>query len=268
MEEALCQRVRADESSLERRPSDSLWGHLERVAKIAEQIGTREGLDRRSCRLVGLFHDAGKFAAGGNRADDRAEEVRSVEVLRQLAGHLAPEQLEPVAEAILMLYRGDPDPSVLARVLFDADNLEKLGPLGVANFFVKQGLRGGGISERALRRLTIELTYARVAPEVMMTATGRELARTRAAQTSQQIHDLLDTLRADGVMDLRIDEVEFEGLVLEIVEPQRCPCGGELHRKIWEEPGMKCAEIHLEHRCERCDDIQELRFCRPRLPGK
>lgn len=266
IEEALRERVRRDEESAvghRRRATDSLWGHLERVARIAERIGAAEDQDAELCRLAGLFHDAGKFSAGGNRTDERAEEERSVEVLRELAGdHVG---VEPIAEAILMLYRGDPEPTPLARVLFDADNLEKLGPLGVANYFVKQGLRGGGISARALRRLTVELTYARVAPEVMMTDAGRELARIRAPQTTAFVRDLLDACREDGVFDLHISEVELDGLNLEVVEPKRCHCGGELLRKLWEEPGMKCSEIHLEHRCAACEDSQQLRFCRPRL---
>jgi len=266
IEEALRDRVRRDEGAVGGLgPTDSLWGHLQRVARIAERIGATEGLDANLCRLVGLFHDAGKFAAGGNRADGRPEEERSVEVLRELAGDLPTDQVELVAEAILMLYRADPEPTPLARVLFDADNLEKLGPLGVANYFVKQGLRGGGVSERALRRLTVELTYARVAAEVMMTSAGRELARIRAPQTTAFARELLDALREDGVMDLCIVEVPFEGLVLEIVEPNRCACGGELQRRLWEEPGMKCTEIHLEHRCHSCDDEHHIRFCRPRL---
>ncbi len=269
LEKALRERVRGDEEAVtgERRTrTDTLWGHLERVATIAEQIGAREGLDRRRCRLVGLFHDAGKFAAGGNRSDRRAEEERSVELLRELAGEL--EGIDEIAEAILMLYRGDPEPTPLARVLFDADNLEKLGPLGVANYFVKQGLRGRGVSERTLRGLTVELTYARVAPEVMMTDAGRALARTRGAQTTAFARELLDALREDGIFDLDIHEVELDGLVLEIVEPACCPCGGELERELWEEPGMKCSEIHLEHRCRSCHDTHEIRFCRPRLDSR
>jgi HD superfamily phosphodiesterase len=265
IEEALRVRVGRDEKLAGPRGSDSLWDHLQRVARYAERLGAAEGLDAQLCRLAGLFHDAGKFAYGGNQVDDRAEEERSVEVLREVGAGLPTEQVGPVAEAILMLYRGEPEPTPLARVLFDADNLDKLGPLGIANYFNKVGLRGGGISERVLRHLTVELTYARVAPDTMMTDAGRELARARAAQTMAFTRDLLDALREDGLLDLRVVEVPIAGLILQVVEPERCACGGVLDRKLWEEPGMKCAEIHLQHRCSRCSDTQHLRFCRPRL---
>ncbi len=170
-----------------------------------------------------------------------------------------------MADAILQLYRDDPEPSPLARVLFDADNLDKLGPLGVANYFAKVGLRGGGVSPKTLHRLTVELTYARHAPKCLLTESGRQLARQRASETIHFVTDLIRTLREDGLYDFRIEEVDFNGLTLDVVSPAACPCGGKLGRLIWEVPGMKCSEIHLKHSCEACGKSQEIRFCRPRL---
>ena len=63
------------------------------------------------------------------------------------------------------------------------DNLDKLGSLGIANYFIKAGLRGNPLSPRLLSRLTVELTYARHAPQSMYTPLGREWA-TRRAQES------------------------------------------------------------------------------------
>jgi uncharacterized protein len=153
----------------------------------------------------------------------------------------------------------------LAKVLFDADNLDKLGPLGVANYFAKIGLRGGGVSPNALHRLTVELTYARYAPRCLLTESGRRLARTRAPTTIGFITDLIKTLREDGLYDFRVEEVVFEELTLDIVVPAACACSGKLERHIWEVSGIKCSEIHLKHTCENCGENQELRFCRPRL---
>ncbi len=267
LERELSARIRRDEAQYDRgsKPSNALWDHLERVAGLAEQLGRAEGLDPQVCRIAALFHDAGKFAGGAYHEGDRPEEDRSVEVLRELGGELPTPLVNEAVEAILQLYRDDPEPTALARVLFDADNLDKLGLLGVANFFVKRGLRGGGVSRSWLTRMTVELTYARHAPQALMTEAGRGRARLRAPQTREFLHSLIEALRDDGLVDLRVDEVEFDGLTLDIVAPRACRCGGQLQRRVWDVKGMKCSEIHVEHGCEDCGERRELRFCRPRL---
>ena len=262
-------RIRADEAAFGRMDGtlDTLWGHVLRVAALAEHLGRTEGLDPALCRLAGLFHDAGKFTGGRYHDDQRPEEHRSVEVLREMGGHhgLPAALVDPVAEAIEQLYRDDPDPTPLACVLFDADNLDKLGPQGVANFFVKSGLRGQGLSLPLLHRVTVELTYARHAPRSLWSAAGRELARKRGPQTIRYFHDLLQQLREDGLADIRVEEVTFEGLQLDVATPSTCVCGGSQTRRIWQVAGMKCSEIHVEHACTTCEERVEIRFCRPRL---
>jgi uncharacterized protein len=150
-------------------------------------------------------------------------------------------------------------------VLFDADNLDKLGPLGVANYFVKRGLRGRGVSEEMPVRLTIELTYARHAEASMLTAAGRRWAARRAPQTVAFVHELLAALREDGLGRFVVVEVEHAGLVLDVVQPASCPCGEPLRREIESIPGMKCTEIHVTLSCSTCGPLHRLRFCRPRL---
>ena len=262
-------RIRDDEEAIGRLDYtvDTLWDHVLRVAALAEKLGRSEGLEPSLCRLAGLFHDAGKFAKGRYHHDQRPEERRSVQVLREMgARHSLPGHLvEPAAEAIEQLYRDDPDPTPLACVLFDADNLDKLGPLGAANFFVKAGLRGRGLSLPLLHRVTVELTYARHAPASLWSATGRALASKRAPQTIRYFHDLLQQLREDGLADIRVTEVEFDGLVLDVAAPVACACGGALDRRLWQVAGIKCSEIHVEHTCADCGDQLDLRFCRPRL---
>ncbi|MHC4945860.1 MAG: HD domain-containing protein [Planctomycetota bacterium] len=263
------ERVREEEKQYGRgdAATDSLWDHLDRASRLAERLGRSEGIDPLACLLAGLFHDAGKFAQGRYHEGDRLEEEQSVECLRELGGRhgLDPSLLDQVAEAILQLYRDDPEPSKLAGVLFDADNLDKLGPLGVAGYFTKLGLRGRGVSRSSLHRLTVELTYARHAPQSMFTESGRQMARARAPATISFIHDLLDTLRDDGLYDFHVEEVRFEGLLIDVVTPASCSCGSKLERTIWKVPGLKCIEIHLRHACAACGESLELRFCEPRL---
>jgi hypothetical protein len=173
--------------------------------------------------------------------------------------------VNPIAEAVWQLYRDDPDPSPLTRVLFDADNLDKLGPLGVAVHFTKLGLRGIGVSRSSLHQLTVELTYARYAPRCMFTETGRRLARERAPATIRYIHDLLKTLRDDGLYPFHVEEVDFEGVTLDVVTPAACACEGKMERTLWREAGFKCTKIHIRHTCTACGDRLELKFCAPRL---
>ena len=269
IEDALRDHVRREEEAAEQggRTADSLWDHLCRTAVIAEQLGRAEGLDPATCRLAALFHDAGKFRRGERHGDSRPEEEHSAEVLRRLAAsHGIPESLvEEIGEAILQLYRCDPEPTPLAKVLFDADNLEKLGFLGVANFFVKRGLRGGGISPEFMAQFTVELTYARHAVGCMQTESGRAWARRRAPQTQSFFTSLLDQLREDGLADLVIKELDLDGFPIDAVIPRACSCSKPLIPEMWQDEGIKCQKIHLVHACRDCGERYEVRFCRPRL---
>jgi putative nucleotidyltransferase with HDIG domain len=269
LESALRKQVQQEEKAADQdiRDADSLWDHLKRTAKIAEKLGRTEGLDPETCRLAALFHDAGKFHQGQLHGDQTPEEVHSVAVLKSMAQQhgIAKTQIDEISEAILQLYRDDPEPTLLAEVLFDADNLDKLGFLGVANFFVKRGLKGRGISPSFMVKFTIELTYARHAEGCMQSASGKTWARRRAPQTRNFFISLIEQLREDGLADLVINEIEFEGLIIDAVVPAACSCGRALSPEIWQEHGIKCHRIHLVHACEDCNERYEVRFCRPRM---
>lgn len=269
IEQSLREHVLREETAADQgdRTVDSLWDHLSRTAGIAEQLGRAEGLDPATCHLAALFHDAGKFHEGKLHGDSLPEEQHSVEVLARLAERhgISEDQVLEISEAILQLYRGDPDPTPLAKVLFDADNLEKLGFLGAANFFVKRGLRGRGISPEFMVQFTVELTYARHAVGCMQTEAGQDWARRRAPQTRSFFTSLLDQLREDGLADLVINELDFDGLLIDAVVPSTCSCGRPLVPEISQKTGIKCRKIHLVHACGDCDERYEVRFCRPRL---
>lgn len=271
VELALRTHVRRGEAAAEPADctTDSLWDHLARTAVIAEQLGRAEGVEPGACRLAALFHDAGKFHEGALHGDSRPEEEHSVDVLRDFARRyeLPSAEVEEAADAILQLYRNDPEPTTLAQVLFDADNLDKLGHLGVASFFVKRGLRGRGISPELMIRFTVELTYARHAEACMQTETGRAWARRRAPRTLAFFRSLVDELREDGLAELEIRELTHDGLEIEAVVPSACRCSGALAPEIVQKDGIKCRKIHLAWVCADCGERLEVRFCRPRLVG-
>lgn len=249
------------------RPPDTLAAHLDRVAAHAIALARSEGVDPFSAELAALFHDAGKFYLGRYHEGDVPEEERSIEVLREFADHygLDATVIEAVESAMRQIYRDDPELSPLAKVLFDADNLDKLGLPGIANYFIKAGLRGQGLTENLTVRMTVELTYARYASRSLYTKSARDLAEIRAAETIGFIHDFLRSLREDGICDLRIEQTAVGDLDLEFITPVKCTCGSEFTKRTWIEKGVKCTEIHLEIACSACDRNHKIRFCRPRL---
>ncbi len=269
VEAALRKRIQFEEAEHGKNgmPPNSLWEHVSRVASIAERIGIAEGVDPTVCRLAGLFHDAGKFKGGEYHQCDELEEYWSVASLKEITRNMGFEssEIDQVEQAILQLYGDDSATNPLTRILFDADNLDKLGFLGVANFFIKAGLRGKGISPSFLYRITVELTYARHAPSCLATETGRQLAAQQAPETISYFKTLIQALREAGIYDFQISEVLYDNIIIDVVSPSSCNCGTELARKIWGNPGLKCSEIHLQHLCTNCGSCHKLHFCRPRL---
>jgi uncharacterized protein len=247
--------------------TDSLWSHSIRVASLAEKIGIQEGGDLTACRLAGLFHDAGKFENGSYHSDKTKEEDGSVRILYEVTRGrgVQPELVDQVAEAILQVYSDTSELSLLAGILFDADNLDKLGLPGVCNFLIKAGLRGRGLNRPLIQRISVELTYARYAPKIMMTKTGRKLAAERASNTIDFYHQLLHSLRNDGFFDFHVNQVDYQGMTLDIVESSFCECGGPSERQIWDAPDLKCQKIHVRHHCNLCGNSHEFQFCRPLL---
>jgi putative nucleotidyltransferase with HDIG domain len=247
--------------------TDSLWSHSIRVASLAEKIGMQEGVDCTASRLAGLFHDAGKFENGSYHSGKTKEEDGSVKILYEITRGtgIRPELIDQVAEAILQVYQEGSELSPLARILFDADNLDKLGLPGVSNFLIKAGLRGRGLNRSLIHRISVELTYARYAPQTMMTKTGRKVAEEKAPDTIDFFRRLLDSLRNDGFFDFHVNQVDYQGMTLDIVESSFCECGGPSERQIWDAPDLKCQKIHVRHHCNLCGNTHEFQFCRPLL---
>lgn len=247
--------------------TDSLWSHSFRVAALAEKIGAEEGVDSVSCRLAGLFHDSGKFVDGTYHSGSNKEEDGSVKVFYEMtAGKgIKPEIVDSVARAILEIYSNTGELSLLAKILFDADNLDKLGLSGVCNFFIKAGLRGKGLNQALLYKIGVELTYARYASQIMMTSTARKLAAEKAPETIGFYYSLLESLKREELFDVQIETVDYKGMILDIVTHPLCVCGGQIERKIWDAADLKCQKIYVEHKCRQCTSSFEYQFCRPLL---
>lgn len=244
---------------------DTLIGHLERVASYAVHLASQEGVDPVCAELAGLFHDAGKFHDGQYHKGDTPEEEHSVEVLREMGVNkgIEPEIIEEVSHAIRQLYIDEPKRTPLSMILFDADNLDKMGLLGIANYFIKSGLRGECITVEMLMDLTVELTYARYASLRLFTKSGRTIAERRSLSTIRFIHDFLESLKEDGLFNTQIEKISVSDLEMEAVFPISCSCGAKLTKNPWLKQGKKCTEIHLEIACTSCSYQYKIKFCRP-----
>ena len=122
----------------------SVWAHSARVACIARRIAELEGWAQTPAVLAGLLHDAGKFAHGRYHANDTPEEAHAVRIVKRILTGTAYEKWLPtINEAILASYLDGEPTSNIGRTLYDADCLDKLGCLGVAQFSLKTPFDSG-----------------------------------------------------------------------------------------------------------------------------
>ncbi len=264
------ERLQRDEAALGYpKPPRTLYAHSVRVARrarrMAEQMG---GVAPEMAFLAGVLHDAGKLRDGLYHQGDRPEEEISAEVAEEL---LVAARVEPwdvraeIADAVRRMQQEDPPPSVLAQITWDADALDKLGPCGVAAFFLKSGLRGRGLDERLLERTSVELTYARAAPDTMWTDAGEHEAVPAAAYTDRYFRDLIDALVTSGGWDVAIELLQYQDMEIFSVGAPRCGCGGRRVSEVHSVGGVICTKLVLTRRCEQCGDERTVRFCSPRV---
>lgn len=264
------ERLQRDEAALGYpKPPRTLYAHSVRVARRARRLAEQMGsVAPEMAFLAGVLHDAGKLRDGLYHQGDRPEEEISAEVAEEL---LVAAGVEPsnarveIADAVRRMQREDPPPPALAQIIWDADALDKLGPCGVAAFFLKSGLRGRGLDERLLERTSVELTYARAAPETMWTDAGEREAAPAAAYTERYFRDLIDVLVASGVCDVTIEMVQYQDMEIVSVGAPRCGCGGRRAPQVHSAAGVICTELFLTRRCEQCGNDRTVRFCSPRV---
>jgi putative nucleotidyltransferase with HDIG domain len=246
----------------------SLWTHSARVGRIAHRIAETEGLDPEPALLAGLLHDIGKFADGVYHQDGIAEEEHAVRFIGQILSDTPYAAWIPViCEAILSLYREDEKACDVGRVVYDADRLDKLGYMGVAQFFAKNALRRHFLDSDTMVRASIELTYAHHAPDTLKTETGRALARERSVRTRSFYAGLLEEWEKLGLGTFSILEEDIEGIPCVLVVPHACTCGGRLDRESDIRDSVKCRSAVVRHLCQACGLASEFSFCLPNVKG-
>jgi len=162
----------------------SLWAHSSRVSRIAQHIAKAEGCEEEPALLAGLLHDTGKFTHGSYHANDIPEEKNAVRFTeRILSGTVYERWIPTIKEAIISTYLDGEATSDIVRVVYNADCLDKLGNIGVAQFFAKKALRRQFLDNDVMIKASIEMTYAHHAQDTLKTATGRALAQQRMIRT-------------------------------------------------------------------------------------
>lgn len=246
----------------------SIWSHSSRVARIAHHIAKSEGWEQEPALLAGLLHDIGKFAYGSYHEDDTPEEENAVRFAQRiLSGTVYERWLPTINNAILSTYLEGKATNEIGRAVYDADCLDKLGNIGVVQFFAKKALRRQFLDDDAMIRTSIELTYAHHAPDTLKTATGRSLARKRKTRTRSFYTGLLEEWKELGLGAFNIIEEEIAGIVCILVIPDSCSCGGQLERESDIRDSLKCRSVVVNYLCHACGFENEFSFCLPNVKG-
>jgi len=152
--------------------------HVERVLRIAEEIGREEGADLDVLRAAAYLHDIAVPLDKPHHYDLGSRLARGI--LRDLGW--SAEQIEPVGHAIEAHSRyGGPEPRTLeARILRDADIVECVGAVGLARALVRSREAGeykGNVADLPA------LVDGLIAPVegLLYTTRGRELVSERIA---------------------------------------------------------------------------------------
>jgi len=264
----LVQQESTYQRSCEEAAFSSIWAHSARVACIAHHIAAREGWQKEPALLAGLLHDSGKFVQGRYHENDTPEEEHAVRIARKvLMGSAYEKWLPTIAEAILSTFLEAEATNDIGRAVYDADCLDKLGHMGVVQFFVKRALRHRYLDNELLIRASTELTYARHAPDTLMTATGRSLARMRAARTRRFYKELIEEWTELGIGAFTLQKEEIAGIACDLVVPTACRCGAPLAVDSDIVDALKCRSAIVTYRCPACGFENEFSFCLPNIEG-
>ncbi|MFB6203533.1 MAG: HD domain-containing protein [Candidatus Nanohaloarchaea archaeon] len=171
------------------------WQHVQRVAKIGRELAEKEGADPETVRAAALLHDVGRSKEREDIIEDHAEwgAEKAREVLDR--SEFPEEKIEDVVHCIRThRYSTGPEPETLeARVLFDADNLDSMGAVGIARSFSFAGERGN----------------AMVDPEIPPEKDDTPDGRTALNHLEKRMLELRDLMHTDAARRIAEEKHEF-----------------------------------------------------------
>lgn len=238
-----------------------LVSHSLRVANIAKYIAEREDLDPTLVYIAALLHDLGKFVWKKNREYEgaREEEISARYAENILVGLnlLDNEIVKNIKEIIQKLYGEKELSDKRVAILHDADALDRVGYHGVYTFLSKWTIRGEDLETIILKRLPGELTYIQNIEKVMVTKTGKKLARLFKEKAIKFYEGLLRELNQLGFnYALKIEEYKNMKIVCVIKNKEIISSDKNIEKKL------KCMWYSM--RIKYIDnEIQEFGFCLP-----
>lgn len=156
------------------------WGlnHTRRLLHLVERIGKGLDYDAGVVWLAAHLHDWGAYPAWSQPGVDHALRSRQVAGEFLLDKGLPGEQVEKILECIATHHSGDPQRSLEAILLSDADALDFLGVVGILRDFSK--------APKDLRKAydTVQARRRRI-PAQLCLESSRELAGPRLAEMDQ-----------------------------------------------------------------------------------
>jgi uncharacterized protein len=192
---ALIDRVREEALTFFRSARGSHdWDHTERVYRLSQRIGRKEGADLGVLALAALLHDIGREEEDRTRGrvcHARGGALKARAILKRLGGDRATIAAVDHCIATHRFRRGGAPRSLEARVLFDADKLDSIGAVGVGRAFLFAGEVGARLhdplidvrktrpytrDDTAYREYLVKLSRVR---DRMTTREGRRLAAGR-----------------------------------------------------------------------------------------
>lgn len=125
------------------------WPHVKRVVRLSMQLAKteKEDVDGEVLEAAALLHDVAKHLEKGGSISDhgRLSAEMAEEFLKSVS--LSKDKIDAVCHAIRVHTHGEEPSSVEAKILHDADFLDKMGTVGVATVFIKACLTDTTIEE-------------------------------------------------------------------------------------------------------------------------
>jgi uncharacterized protein len=174
------------------------WTHIERVHKLAMNIGRQEGADLNVLAAAVFLHDIGRRAEFASRGKLRHEAIgaeQADKILRRLK--LDQNIIDNIVHCVAAhRYRNNLKPETLeAKTLFDADKLDSIGAVGIGRIFLFAGYFKNPIytgREKKLAAFDGRHSYTKEDTAILeyefklkhiknhlLTATGKKIARRR-----------------------------------------------------------------------------------------
>ena len=125
------------------------WPHVQRVLRLCLKIAELEGgrVDLEVLKVAALLHDIAKYVQRINPSINHgAAGAEMAEAFLEKCG-FPKSKIKAVCHAIRAHTRVEEPTSVEAKILHDADFLDKLGAVGIATIFVKACLTSRTIEE-------------------------------------------------------------------------------------------------------------------------